>query len=100
MAHAHTTSAIAIAIPTRVSMPMILRRWSRTAMATAITVITAVNLSHSFGSSLSFSFMESVGHRFERARHLPLRLHRAVEQEVAQHQIIHLRVHEAAVSIV
>src|SRR5678816_2885040 len=100
MAHAHIANKIAIATPASVSMPMTFRRWSRTITTPATTAITAVNLSHSFGSSLSFGFTESVRHRLERASHLLMRLRGAFEQKVSEHQKIHLRVHEAAVGVI
>src|SRR3989442_703022 len=79
---------------------MTCRRYNSRDATPAAATIRAVNFCHSLGCSFSLSFMPSVGHRLERALDPCLGLGGSLQQEVADHQVIHLCVDKAAIGVV
>src|SRR5438552_2853413 len=83
-----------------VSGLMILRRSSNAETMASARAMTAVNFHHSFGFSFSFGVTMSIRHQFDGAGDRFPRLRGALQQKIADHQVIHLGVHETAVGVV
>src|SRR3989475_13008644 len=86
--------------PKSISRLMIFRRCSSAETMASARAMTAVNYHHSFGFSLSFGVTMSIRHQFDGAGDCFPRLRGALQQIIADHQVIHLGVHETAVGVV